>query len=254
MSGAVDTPAGHDRLDAYVEHGTGMAYDRGVVGWTFDVESWGRCGQGEDEPSALADLAAAVGADPAGLTVVERIYGDERAFARDHVPATDAERAATLAAVTQARAGTWALLAACRTSGPELLDFDNPARVLPSWAGWRTLSAMFWHVADTECRYYFPGLGLPSRPRAADLDTELDDCSTHVRAIVLDMPADKVHRHRDEEWTSTKVLRRLAWHERGELRAMRDLAVTNAALLGLRFQLPGSADRARGPARHVDAQ
>jgi hypothetical protein len=46
----------------------------------------------------------------------------------------------------------------------------------------------------------------------------------------------------DEAWTSTKALLRLAWHERGELRAMRELAVTNAALLGLRFQLPRPAD------------
>ena len=242
MSGAIDTPAGSRRLDAYVERDTGMAYDSGVVAWTYDLNAWGRCGQGPDEASALADLAAAVGVDPAGLTVAERIYGDERAFDRDHVPATDAERAATLASLAAARAGTRALLTACRTAGSELLDFDNPARVLPSWARWRTLVAMFWHVTDTECRYYFPGLGLPSRPRADDLDTELDACTAHVRATVLDMPDDLVHRHRDEEWTSTKVLRRLAWHERGELRAMRDLAVTNAALLGLRLQLPAAAD------------
>ena len=242
MSGDVDEPAGNTRFGAYVEHGTGMAYDRGVVAWTFDPNAWGRCGQGEDEPSALAELGAAVDVDPDELIVVERIYGDERAFARDHVPATDAERVATLAAVTEARAGTRALLAACRTSGPELLDFDNPARVLPSWARWRTLRAMFWHVADTECRYYLPGLGLPSRPRADDLDTELDACAAHVRAVVLDMPDHLVHRHRAEEWTSTKVLRRLAWHERGELRAMRELAVANAALLGLRLQLPASSD------------
>jgi hypothetical protein len=238
MSGTRGGPAGNNRLDAYVEHGTGMAYDSGVVAWTFDASAWGRCGQGQDEPSALADLAAAVGVDRRELTVVERIYGDERTFARDHVLPTDAERAATLAAVITARAGTVALLAACRTAGPELLDFDNPTRVLPSWARWRTLGAMLWHVADTECRYYFPGLGLPSRPRAGDLDTELDACAAHVRAAVLEIPDDLVHRQRDEEWTSTKVLRRLAWHERGELRAMRDLAVTNADLLGLRLQLP----------------
>jgi hypothetical protein len=176
------------------------------------------------------------------LIVVERIYGNERAFARDHLPATDAERTATLTAFTQARVGTRALLAACRTCGPELLDFDNPARVLPSWARWRTLRSMFWHVADTECRYYFPGLGRPARPRADDLDTELDACASHVRSTVVDMAGDIVRRHRGEAWTSTKALRRLAWHERGELRAMRELAVTNAALLGLRFQLPTSAD------------
>ena len=54
--------------------------------------------------------------------------------------------------------------------------------------------------------------------------------------------ADPVHRHRDEEWTSTKVLRWLVWHERGELRAMHDLAVNNGDRLALRLQLPPLPD------------
>jgi hypothetical protein len=188
MNDATGESTNSARRDVYVEHGTGMAYDTGVVAWTFDANNWGRCGQGEDE----------------------------------------------------ARAGTRALLDACGACGSELLDFDNPVRVLPSWARWRTLPAMFWHVVDTECRYYFPGLGRPDRPRAEDLDTELDACAAHVRATVIGMPDDLLHHHRDEEWTSTKVLRRLAWHERGELTAMRDLAVANAALLGLRLKLPAA--------------
>jgi len=240
MSGASGESSSGAARDAYVEYGTGMAYEAGVVAWTFDAANWGHCGQGRDEPAALADLGTVIGANPGDLTIVERIYGDERAFVRDHAPATPAERAAALAAVMEARAGTRALLDACRTFGSELLDFDNPARVLPSWARWRTLRAMFWHVADTECRYYFPGLGLPHRPRADDLDTELEACAAHVRATVTGLPDDLVHHDRHEEWTSTKVLRRLAWHERGELVAMRDLAVANAALLGLRLELPAA--------------
>lgn len=240
MSGATGESSNGVARDVYVEHGTGMAYDSGVVAWTFDLGDWGRCGQGEDERTALGNIAACMRVDPGDLQVIERIYGDEMTFARDHTPATQAERAATLAAVMQARAGTRALLDACRAYGSELLDFDNPARVLPSWARWRTLRAMFWHVADTECRYYFPGVGLPFRPRADDLDTELEACAAHVRATVVGMAADLVHHHRDEEWTSTKVLRRLAWHERGELVAMGDLARANAELLGLRLELPAA--------------
>jgi hypothetical protein len=240
MSGATGESSNGAARGVYVEHGTGMAYDSGVVAWTFDLGDWGRCGQGVDERAALADLATAIGVDRGDLTVVERIYGDELAFARDHVSATQAERAATLAAVMDARTGTQALLDACRACASELLDVDNPARVLPSWARWRTLRAMFWHVADTECRYYFPGLGLPYRPRADDLDTELKACAAHVRATVVGMADDLVYHHGDEEWTSTKVLRRLAWHERGELMAMRDLARANAELLGLRLELPAA--------------
>lgn len=240
MSGASGESSSGAARDVYVEYRTGMACDTGVVAWTFNLTDWGRCGQGEDEQTALGDLAASLRVDPSDLITVERIYGDELTFTRDHTPATPAERAATLAAVMQARVGTRALLDACRACGSELLDFDNPARVLPSWAPWRTLRAMFWHVADTECRYYFPGLGLPYRPRADGLDTELEACAAHVRATVIGLPDDLVHHHQGEEWTSTKVLRRLAWHERGELVAMRELARANAELLGLRLELPAT--------------
>jgi hypothetical protein len=99
---------------------------------------------------------------------------------------------------------------------------------------------MFWHVADTDCRYYLPGLGLESRPRAGDLATELAECAAHVGRVVGAMPLDRAARSGDEHWTSTKVLRRLAWHERSELRAMRELAVINAKLVGSDFRLPPS--------------
>jgi hypothetical protein len=38
------------------------------------------------------------------------------------------------------------------------------------------------------------------------------------------MPPDLVRCEAGETWTSVKLLRRLAWHERGELVAMQDLA------------------------------
>lgn len=55
--------------------------------------------------------------------------------------------------------------------------------------------------------------------RAATLEAELDASEVHVREQLTTM-------HRDaivigvEEWTATKLLRRLAWHERGELDAV----------------------------------
>jgi hypothetical protein len=83
---------------------------------------------------------------------------------------------------------------------------------------------MAWHVADTESRYYLPALGLPTRPREADLLEELRRSGAHVRAAVTAAAPALVRRSRGEVWTTTKLLRRLAWHERGELVVMRRLA------------------------------
>lgn len=110
------------------------------------------------------------------------------------------------------------------SSPPEVLDFDDPTRLLPTWARWRTLRQMAWHLADTESRYYLPGLGLPTRPAGPDLTTELAASALHVRATVSTMPADLIHRDGGEIWTTAKVLRRLAWHERSELVTMHQLA------------------------------
>jgi hypothetical protein len=234
----MNAAAANRRVDAYVESGVGMAWDDTFVAWTFDLDTWGRCGQGLDEASALADLRDELrraGVDATDIRVVERVHGDELAFERDAWPASDDERAATLAILESARTTTLALLDACPD---ELLDVDNPERVLPAFARWRTLRAMFWHVADADCRYYLGGLGLETRPRAADLATEMIECTAHVRRVVGAMPLDRAARDDQGHWTSTKVLRRLAWHERSELRAMRDLAVANAALLGWHFRLP----------------
>jgi hypothetical protein len=83
---------------------------------------------------------------------------------------------------------------------------------------------MAWHLADTESRYYLPSLGLPARPAEPDLITELAASAEHVRTTVHAMPADLVRHERGEIWTTTKVLRRLAWHERAELVTMHQLA------------------------------
>ena len=222
-------------MHVYVESGAAMAFSAGVAAWTFDAAGWGVCGQGRDEVTALADLAVRLGTTVDHFDIAERIHGDELAFEADRRPATETERRRTLAMLAEARAGTLALY---RALPPELLDVDDPARELPSFAGWRTLRAMLWHVCDTDCRYYLDGLGLPRRERAADLDTELTECAAHVRQVVATMPLDLANRYDAEEWTSRKVLRRLAWHEAGELVAMRDLAVSVARLRGLPPPLP----------------
>ncbi len=180
------------RLPTYVEADAGMATDGATAAWTFDVDLWGRCGQGMDEPTALAALVAEVGADVRPIVVV---------------------------------------VTSC---SPEVLDYDDAARVLPSWARWRTLRQMAWHLADTESRYYLPCLGLPYREPEPDLLAELAASAEHVRAWVRRMDADLVCRHRHETWTTAKVLRRLAWHERSELVTMHRLAARAAAAVRTR--------------------
>ena len=202
-------------IEAYVEVGVAMAADSGVAAWSFAPELWGRCGQGPDEATALAGLTGRP------TVVVERVVGDERAFSADRRPATPAQRDATLAILARARAETVALIAG---TPDEVLDRDDPDRVLPAFASWRTLRQMAWHLADTESRYYLPSLGLPARPRLPDLVDELAASADHVRRSVLAAPPDLVRTEAGETWTTTKLLRRLAWHEASELATMRALA------------------------------
>jgi hypothetical protein len=221
------------RVNAYVERGVGAQADDAVVAWAFDLDLWGVCGQGLAEDEALAALALAVTGTRGGppeLVVVERIDGDEQAFRRDHRPATHDERERTLAILGAARERTLALLATCPDA---VLDWDDPDRVLPAWAGWRTLRQMAWHLADTESRYYLPSLSLPARPREADLRLELERSAAHVRAEVHRVAPALVRRSGGEVWTTVKLLRRLAWHERGELVVMHQLAArAHQRLLG----------------------
>jgi hypothetical protein len=217
-------------LRVYVESDVSMADDHVTAAWVFEVDVWGRCGQGCDEAGALAALRAELD-EPGpgvGLVVVERIVGDEQAFDRDRVPATAAERAATVMVLDAARRETLGLLSGLPDA---VLDHDDAARVLPEWATWRTLRQMAWHLADTESRYYLPSLGLPARDRHPDLVTELAASAAAVRKAVLTMPADLVRHRNGQAWTTTKVLRRLAWHERCELRVLHHLAAHAADAL-----------------------
>lgn len=66
-------------------------------------------------------------------------------------------------------------------------------------------------------------LGLPGKERATTLVGELEESAAHVARAVQTVPADLV-READadgESWTTVKLLRRLAWHEPGELAVMR---------------------------------
>jgi hypothetical protein len=204
---------------AYVEQGVAMAADSGVAAWSYEPELWGRCGQGPDEASALAALAGGP------VVVAERVDGDEQAFTPDLLPATPEQQDATLEMLARARVETIALIG---STPDDLLDRDDPDRVLPAFASWRTLRQMAWHVADTESRYYLPLLGLPGRPRRPDLLDELVESAEHVRRTLGSAAPDLTRSDGGSVWTTVKLLRRLAWHEPEELVPMRELAAARS--------------------------
>ncbi|ACQ78756.1 hypothetical protein Bcav_0493 [Beutenbergia cavernae DSM 12333] len=216
------------RVAVYVDPSAGMAHDGWASATTFDLAAWGVVGQGPDDGAALADLSrrltdAGVVVDPA---VVERLEpaptGTERLFGPELLPATPEQRVATQAVLDDVRPRTLALL---DSLGEAELDREDPERDLPAWAAWRTLRAMFWHIADCETRYYLACLGIPAPPRLQDLRAELVASAAAVREAVATMPADLVVDVGAEgRWSTVKVLRRLAWHERDELVAMTALA------------------------------
>jgi hypothetical protein len=211
-------------MRAYVDRHAGLAEDGWSAAWTFDLERWGTCGQGPDDDAALADLASrcGLGAHEPGaavLEVVERVdrakSGEETVFDRDRVPASEAEREVTLAILERMRARTLELVRGAPTS---VLSYRDQHRTLPPHAWWHTVGQLALHIADTESRYYLPLLGLPARERASDLVTELEESGAHVRRVVAQMAPDlAATSDRHGSWTTVKVLRRLAWHERGEL-------------------------------------
>lgn len=200
----------------FVETGAALAFDDGAAAWSFDLDLWGRCVQSTTSSQALREFRSRYGT----ARVAETIHGDEQAFVRDLQPLRDAELEATLSIHAAQRARAVMLASSLPAAA---LDHVDEARALPSFARWRTIRQMLWHVADTESRYYLPSLGLSSRPRAGDLLAELATSAQHVRTALVTMPRDVVTRRRGEVWTATKMARRLAWHERGELDAIEDL-------------------------------
>ncbi len=209
----------------YVEFPVQMAYRAGAAVWSFDADTWGVCVQARSIERAVAAWIDAYGPS----AVVETLTGDEQAFRRDLQRATEAEVGRTLAILERQRHRALRLLDELPAT---VLDADDPDRELPDWARWRTIRQMLWHICDTESRYYLPSTGLPRRERLADLRAELAASHRHVRSVVEAMPRDQVRGGDGEVWTATKLLRRLSWHERGELDAIDAMVAGRGPLRG----------------------
>src|SRR6266545_4900328 len=98
---------------------------------------------------------------------------------------------------------------------------SSTGRPRTSWTG--TPRAMAWHIADTDSRYYLASLGVDPPPRAPDLREEMERSAQHVRRVLPSLRRDLRVERRGQVWTTTKVLRRLAWHARVEVDVVRDL-------------------------------
>lgn len=197
----------------YIDGGAGMTRVGGVAAWTFETGHWGECGQGDSEFDALANLARRVGT--ADFHVAERIGTGEarQVFDTDLVPATEEQVTATASILRAERARTIALVESASPAALRMPGADVPQ---PTWMRWRTAEAIAWHVADTESRHYLGLLGLGSREPLGSLRAELAESAAWVQERLRTMPRDARAEVSGEVWTSVKVLRRLAWHERVE--------------------------------------
>lgn len=218
-------------MELFVEFGVGGHIDDAVWAWSFELAFWGQCGQGFDEVSAVDAIMRQIGGRSTGVAIRERIHGDEQSFERDRQPAQQRERDRTKEILRSTRPRTMEVLDGCT---PEQLDWVDPERKLPAWATWYTLRQMGWHIANTESRYYLASLGIDPPESSEDLMHELRRSADHVERAIDALPADVIIEVQGEVWTTTKVLRRLAWHKRAELNVIQDLARKSARALGVR--------------------
>lgn len=200
-------------MDVYVDTGPGMTAVGEVAAWSFDLEHWGECGQGITEETAVANLARRTG--NAQQRIVDRIslaMRDE-VFEADLRPATDAQVSVTADILRRERRRTMELVARASVDQLEAAD-EGVAQ--PVWMRWRTASAIAWHIADTESRHYLRLVGGGERAPVPDLLGELEESGHWIQAQLLSIRRDAVERQGTALWTTVKVLRRLAWHERVE--------------------------------------
>lgn len=226
-------------IEVCLEHNEG---NRELLAWVPD--RIGCAAFGLTEPEAVVAVLRAVaaydlwaGADTrtsalGGVTVVERVVGDEVLFDRDRLAASPAEIERTIDLLARSRAG---LLDLMRTVPEAALDWDPPYERYLEWASWRTIREVLAHVAVCETGYYlrwvghdpspFPRIpaGCVERSRAwyaaiardweGLLRRTREETEAFLRSLVGASDRARVT-EAPEGWSVRKALRRLVWHER----------------------------------------
>lgn len=215
--------------------------DTGWNGWCLDLPGFATWAPSEDAvlarvPGKLAEHSRWLeshgllqGPFSSGLDVAERVSGDEVLFAvdREAVPAGRVDLTIRLLAATRAD-----LLKTMGELPEAALDWDPPYSFFAPWATWRSIRQILAHIANTETHYYLTKIGW--RPRCSVAREAGDWCeflAAH-RAEVIDRLADlrdssdlcRLRQIPDDEWSVSKVLRRLVRHEILHWKSIRRIA------------------------------
>jgi hypothetical protein len=101
------------------------------------------------------------------------------------------------------------------------LDWDPPYLSFAPWATWRSIRQILAHIANTETHYYLAKIGWVPMCAPAQGDGDWREYLQRHRAETLDRLRElrvsgdlrRVRQCPDDEWSVSKVLRRLVRHE-----------------------------------------
>lgn len=200
-------------MRAYVEVHTDQHGSMSSRAWTFDLGFWGTSRSAETPAGAIAMLQRATGAPT--MELEEQVHDFDPSFARDLEPATPGERATTMEILERARARTLQLV-----ESAEWWQLSRPSDEIEGVdsQGYASAGELAFAFAEAESRRFLPALGFEPRDALPDLLDELEASHRHVMKSVASLP-DVLIAITPEggEWTSVKLLRVLAWHERAHL-------------------------------------
>ena len=153
-----------------------------------------------------------------GLEVVERVSGDEVLFSVDRM-AVAAEKVD--AAIKLLKASREDLLKTLEHVPEAALDWDPPYSSFAPWASWRTIRQVLAHIANTETHYYLSKIGCEPVGSPVHGDEDWREFLVRHRVETIDRLHElratgdlrRVRGHPDDEWSVSKVLRRLVRHE-----------------------------------------
>jgi len=153
-----------------------------------------------------------------GLEVVERVSGDEVLFSADR----SAGSAQTVdLAIRLLEASRKDLLRVMDGVPEGAMDWDPPYSSFASWATWRSIRQILAHIANTETHYYLAKIGwrpvcAPAQERAEwreFLHEHRTETVNRLRELCASGDLCRLRQRPDDEWSVSKVLRRLIRHE-----------------------------------------